>query len=1394
MVTKKTRLMSALMAIIMLVTLFTSIVLPASAVTSDYSMPEAPDNLTAYKNRASNPKATDYAITDAYDWLAIIADSNNQKKFEYHTGVPTTYETFSGITLWLTNDINFAGIEFDADGDKVYGRNETMVAYYGADTGRFKGTIQGQGFAFKNLKWDWETTTGGSNYRTVGLIANADGSVIRDLTLDSSCSFAINRTVTTNKTYAEAYMGLLIGVGYNNPTFINCHNEADVTVVKESNATLSIGVFGRCTTGLTLINCGNSGNITNNDGGRTTALGDWLYADSANTIYNCYNTGVLYTTSSGNGAGLFCTGSKNLTEMECDMGNNYLVKSADNMAKIQNGSRSPGTLEDYATILNDTPNAELAWILNKNNVTTNYGRSYFTIKDGEIATGTKATLTVKIVVTLEGTDDHVIYANAGQDIDIAHPDSTNKATYALVDSTLGTVTGTSLNLNTKAASAADLTVKVKTTDVPNTSALEEKLAEIAQYGVEYYMKADGTVLTQSIVDTIQAKVTNERYTSYTQVAADLATLNAYVLHHPDAEDLKTVKEIYGILSSGCLSNAEGASIKADAAEALALVEDADSAQAAKEANEALDAVIADFEAVDWVISKLVPYKFHENALFKNVKEWAISDEEDWREAVAQDKDFEGEKLTLTADIDMAADGDNSPVLPLRYGQDVSFAGTLDGDGHVFKNLHVEATPANHTYHVGLVSALTKNKGKVMNLGIESGEIKANWGVVNIDSGSNGFGLGGIVGQASGGTSIVKCWNAADVKVVPTDLIITDEIKASAEAKGTLDENGNCVLEDDISVGGIVGRGLSSSVIDGCFSIGTVTGLLHASGLNDWGQSTGTVYNSYDAATLIVDDEDGYGQAVRYKSDAATTPIVINTYAVGHRFSCVTATNKANTIDNSNLLPVVVASGELAYLLSEYAEDKGNGFTYYKVENGKTVHATEDDRTFRITLKDAEGNTLYAYANGGTQLTIGGDTIDVNGDAEIDVADAAHDHNEVLISNFFEGKNYVWSHQIRCDYATVIDGVTAYCSREDDEQVDCTTAFEYVEGSADETHAHQGRQYCTVCNEGRIRNHEASVVTSQVIKPAECLVAGKTTYTCNLCGDMYTLDQPAALEHEFIYIPNADHLTHKITCNRTNCTLDVDALCTPDTNGWTETVEPGEDNFGEKQATCGICHGTIIVQLPKLAVLKADVQLAADEKTADVIVSLKNNVAVKDLTLTVGYDQTAMSLDGVDAAAYGFSAVIDSNVNGTAVITLTADADVTDALKDIVKLSFKMVTEEGNLHIPNKGYEIDLSVEATNAAGEPVAYEKTIGEFTITQGFANIAGDFLRDGSLDTRDAMLLMRFYLNTLPAEYENVITEDAADLDTTYNNVDLGDGTNTGRINIYDVIHLLRILNGWG
>ena len=290
MVTRKTRVLSAIATVLMLVSLFTCFVLPASAeVTLAENPPvawpaawtEDPANIIAYKDRGDST-ATDFAITDAKDWIAAATDSNSNDL------------TFEGITLWFTNDIDFSGETLSGTSHSKYFFNN-----YGKAAYRFMGTINGQGYSITNMNVDLYWTNTNGNYAYLGLICAGSNATIRDLTVDSTCSFKYDTDLYTNTgktTAAECQSGVFMGIG-TGCTFINCRNEADIELTNSGNPAKaqSVSTFGRQQTGVKLINCSNTGDITNNDIARATALAEWVNATEGTTIYNCYNTGKLTT-------------------------------------------------------------------------------------------------------------------------------------------------------------------------------------------------------------------------------------------------------------------------------------------------------------------------------------------------------------------------------------------------------------------------------------------------------------------------------------------------------------------------------------------------------------------------------------------------------------------------------------------------------------------------------------------------------------------------------------------------------------------------------------------------------------------------------------------------------------------------------------------------------------------------------------------------------------------------------------------------------------------------------------------------------------------------------------------------------------------------------------------
>ena len=318
------------------------------------------------------------------------------------------------------------------------------------------------------------------------------------------------------------------------------------------------------------------------------------------------------------------------------------------------------------------------------------------------------------------------------------------------------------------------------------------------------------------------------------------------------------------------------------------------------------------------------------------KNWAIYNRRDWVAAVDHsDKSFEGVTLHLTNNIDIL----NNEIDPLCM--DTPFNGTLDGHGYVFKNILINATVSNRP--IGLIAEVAVS-GIVQNLGIESGLINAVY-----TNTADGVGIGALAGAAAGASAIgegakfINCWNGADVMVTV----------------GTTNNT-------NYSVSGLVGRGNLGTMIDGCYNIGNISGDMHASGLNDWGQTGALTYNSFNAGKVSAQNNTTTG-LVRYNN--VGSDVFSNSYSLYTNNVVNGGNDSLNSVNNTCLLSDdAYSTGELAWKLnSGYDESKGQR-TYYTVENGKTVFGTAENQTVRISL-DCDGNTQYVYANRGDTVEL-----------------------------------------------------------------------------------------------------------------------------------------------------------------------------------------------------------------------------------------------------------------------------------------------------------------------------------------------------------------------------------------------------------------------------------------
>ena len=291
---------------------------------------------------------------------------------------------------------------------------------------------------------------------------------------------------------------------------------------------------------------------------------------------------------------------------------------------------------------------------------------------------------------------------------------------------------------------------------------------------------------------------------------------------------------------------------------------------------------------------------------------------------------------LTANINLG--GEEKPWTPIGSGEDHAFTGTFDGDGHTISGLYMNAQSAgNQTRGLGLFSYLGSD-GTVKNLTVEGdiapedhngyvgGVVGANYGKVsNCTSGvdikninvETGATIGGVVGNAEGGSTVENCryTGAIDVTYNDTTMEIGGVVgKASGctisncENAGTVKSNiwtggivgsnnggtiSNCRnsgivalndLEPRAGTGGIVGE--NYGVILDSYNAGTVTGGGCTGGVvgfnvaEDSNSTSGTIENCYNAGTVSGSGDVGGVAGYNNSSSATYTATIKSSYNTG----------------------------------------------------------------------------------------------------------------------------------------------------------------------------------------------------------------------------------------------------------------------------------------------------------------------------------------------------------------------------------------------------------------------------------------------------------------------------------------------------------------------------------
>ena len=251
--TKKTRVMSALAAVLMLVSMLTCIALPVSAQATVNAVAGEVASATGLYNATALPDVKDGLLEGKYEYkvtdragLDALADLVNWNK-----------ATLTGYTFYQAADIDMGNRPFNGIGTDI-------AADY-----KFCGTYDGNGFVIENLYVQSSVTA--------GLFGATSGATLKNIGIASGLMIS------------NFYAGGIVAIAANT-TFVNCWNAATIIGGNRNTGTGGAGgIAGKATGTSKMYNCYNVALVMNlNYAGAGLA-----HVDATVELKNNFNVGAV---------------------------------------------------------------------------------------------------------------------------------------------------------------------------------------------------------------------------------------------------------------------------------------------------------------------------------------------------------------------------------------------------------------------------------------------------------------------------------------------------------------------------------------------------------------------------------------------------------------------------------------------------------------------------------------------------------------------------------------------------------------------------------------------------------------------------------------------------------------------------------------------------------------------------------------------------------------------------------------------------------------------------------------------------------------------------------------------------------------------------------------------
>ncbi len=966
MITKRTRALSIIAAVAMLVSMFACFVIPASAdastmqatydkynaiatdatagdealVTALAALKEAIDagdatneesltadivaaavNLTFDENAkprvawtaeytAANYTGTNWSISKAEDWLAMISGAGSANASSQN----------AVHSYYVTDDIDFEGVSM------------TAIAC-------FRGNIYGQNHVFKNVNIQ-QRGSGATNNNGAALMSRTGAGAAGVQVIEN---LGVTGTLTANVSgpaSSAVYAGTFIGSN-ENVTLTNCWSNVTMNVTISGSATGVTyvgGIVGHTAKPLTGCSFGGKLTFSSTATGNDNVGGIAGYTSGGYVVSKCAFTGMILDNSPDTAMGI--GGDQAITGL---IGRTYsntvidtcistgtivsangpavAISNFNNAGKVYNTIAGSFVLSggglDAATALKSHGSAT-----NGSTYAVNMPFVYFKASDGQEA---EATLNADATKYVSSAAEAAYKINNGYDTT-----SGLTQTYYTIDENGKVAFGT------EADQVRQITiVRGAQTFYAYAATGTVALADV----VPGYKDAAAVAVTQTVggynvaVTDGKINMTGDVTVTVTDTAKSAkAALAAAEEAGWASKDLNMYTETAAWIT---------------AADELAKGDDV-AAILAKAAE--MKGLVAGTATLNLDTAASVPYSkaaVYANLECTNTTPYSINSAEDWIQ-FTEDEYNDGDcgiSVVVNRNIKFE-DGVN--LKPLAYAG--TFTGSLDGQGHYFENVNINmASTGDGKTSIALI-ARPHSTTTIQNFGIKSGTI------TNTATITSNQTFTGVLAGYSNGATFYNCWVGEDVTV----------------------SNANNVARGGVS--GFVGG--NTGIIENCFSAATVISTNgHANGMMGWASIAASLYNSIDVTTVNTKNETGAMHYFHNNTISGGKQTNFNSMAVGkpaaeiqtEASNAYTFTYAGKTYDLSsagyNEAYTADSVEEAAWMVNRnYDSTNGKTQVYYTLVDGKLAFGTADNQVCRIAITRGTSSS-YIYAVAGEEVDL-----------------------------------------------------------------------------------------------------------------------------------------------------------------------------------------------------------------------------------------------------------------------------------------------------------------------------------------------------------------------------------------------------------------------------------------